>query len=231
MKKHFDKYIAQSSKGQVIVLSVAFVFLVVIGGFIGKSIANEENEANVTAFGRPEIWGFMQCVDGGFVQATIANNTKANENGGIEVAPLSVIILSLGFWFAGMVLVSFLTGVVTDFLGSRREKILNGYINYPFKKNYKLILGYDFQVKNLVREILKENKKDDVVIITDTDVAPIYEDILSDISTSDAKRLYIIRNDLAQTDTYDKLLISGVSSLYIIGDKFTYFLSIYEFRR
>lgn len=120
MKKLFDKYVAQSSKGQVLALSLAFLVLIVLGGFIGRSVASSSNDDNLGAFGRPETWGFMQCVDGGFVQATIP--TMYDGDKVKEPAPISVIALSLGFCLGGMILVSFFTGVATDFLNLRKGR-------------------------------------------------------------------------------------------------------------
>lgn len=229
MKKMFDKYIAQSSKGQMMALFFAFLVLIVLGGFIGKSVATSANDDNISDFGRPEAWGFMQCVDGGFVQATIHNNTQYDGDKIKESAPLSVIALSLGFWLAGMILVSFFTGVATDFLNSRREKIFAGGIDYDFKKNYILIVGFDFQVKNLVKQLLrpmdnpesmgyKRRKAIDVVIITDADVGAVHEELLPELNGDDARRLFIMRKDITQGEAYNTLSVTGAEEIYLIGD-------------
>lgn len=214
MKKWFDKFVAQSTKGQVLALAVAFLVLVLIGGVVGRSVAGSDNDDNLASFGRPETWGFMQCVDGGFVQATIGNNTEM-EGGKVKTpAPMPVILLSLGFWFCGMVLVSFFTGAATDFLNSRREKILAGGVDYVFRKNYILIVGFDFQVKNLVKMLLTENPKCDIALITDTPT----ENILDDLSSVEARRLFMMRKDIADKRTYDDFTITGATEIYLMGD-------------
>jgi hypothetical protein len=219
MKKKFDKYIAQSSKGQIVALTLAFVFLVVIGGFVGKTVASDDNDDNIKAFGRSATWGFMQCVDGGFVQATIENSTKTDGDKVTEPAPLSVILLSLGFWLGGMILVSFFTGVATDFLNARREKILAGKIDYAFGKKYVLIVGYDFQVKNLLHMLLGEKPDHDVVLVTDLSAEGIHEEILSEFSPRAARHLFLMRKDLASPDSYTKFTITGAAQIYLIGDE------------
>ena len=219
MKKAFDKYIAQSSKGQFFALTLAFVVLVVIGGFVGNNIAGDENDDNLKAFGRSATWGFMQCVDGGFVQATIENSTKMDGDKVTEPAPMSVILLSLGFWLGGMILVSFFTGVATDFLNARREKILAGKIGYSFGKKYFLVIGYDFQVKNLVHMLLGEKPDHDVVLITDLSVEGIHEEILPEFSPRAARHLFVMRKDIASPDSYTDFTITGAEQIYLIGDE------------
>lgn len=229
MKKLFDKYVAQSSKGQMLLLTLAFLVLIVLGGFIGKSVATSANDDNIGDFGRPEAWGFMQCVDGGFVQATIHNNTKYEGDNVKEPAPISVIVLSLAFWLGGMILVSFFTGVATDFLNSRREKILAGGIDYNFKKNYILIIGFDFQVKNLVKRLLKSTdnpeykgdkrgKSVDVVVVTDVGVRDIHEELLPELSSNDTRRLFVMRKDIALDESYGSFWVTGADEIYLIGD-------------
>ena len=224
IKKLFDKYVAQSSKGQIVSLALAFVILVVVGGFVGKTVASADKGDSLYDFGRPETWGFMQCVDGGFVQATIRNNTVRTADDKVQKeAPVSVILLSLGFWLGGMILVAFFTGAATDFLSSRREKILSGDVDYRFARKYALIVGFDFQVKNLIKSLLKRPKID-VVLITDRATEEIYGDLMpelkddADLSSADAKRVFVMRKDLAVAKTYDDFMISGADEIYLMGD-------------
>ena len=225
MRKLFDKYVAQSSKGQMITLGLAFVLLIIVGGIVGKTVASADKGDNIYDFGRPETWGFMQCVDGGFVQATIRNNTVKTDDKVEQPAPMSVILLSLAFWVGGMILVSFFTGAATDFLSSRREQILKGDVDYEFKKKYILIIGFDFQVKNLVKKLLTESRnplkradRRDVVVITDSPVEDLYEDLLPELEAADARRLYMMRKDIALDESYEKFRITGAEEIYLIGD-------------
>ena len=137
MKKWFDKYIALSSKSQMIALALAFVILILAGGIIGLFVLEKDNPDSAK-FGFRGTWGLMQCVDGGFVDATISSNTKLTSTPEGEKitknAPLLVVAISIVFWLGGMVLISFFTGAATNFLDFRREKIITGDVNYPFKK-------------------------------------------------------------------------------------------------
>ena len=90
-------------------LAVAFAVLAVSGGIIGQFVL-EKDSPDSAKFGFRGTWGLMQCVDGGFVDATISSNTKLSSTPKgekiSENAPISVIILSLGFWLGGMILIS-----------------------------------------------------------------------------------------------------------------------------
>ena len=223
MKKWFDKFIAQSSRGQMCALAVAFIVLAVAGGIVGQFVLEKDNPHSAK-FGFRGTWGLMQCVDGGFVDATISSNTKlTNPDNGIKIAenaPIAVVFLSLGFWLGGMILISFFTGAATNFLDVRREKILTGSVDYSFRKKYILIIGYDFQTGNLIRHLLKRDSDSNlsIVLVTDSDVDQIYDGLLPELQSAEARRLFIMRKDITQDSSYDKFLITGAREIYIIGD-------------
>jgi hypothetical protein len=216
MKKFFDKHVAQSYKGQVVTLAIAFLVMIVTGGFVGRWVLDEKDE-NTAKFGNRATWGLMQCVDGGFVDATITSNTKLDDGKITENAPLGVVAVSLGFWLFGMVLVSFFTGAATEFLSSRRDKILHGDVDYRFDGNYVLIVGCDFQVKNLIRGLMAKSRAD-IVLVTESDVAAIYEDILPELEGGDRRRLFVMRKDIAVEETYGRMALAGAEAIYLIGD-------------
>ena len=223
MRKWFDKYLAQSSKGQMCALIVAFILLILAGAAVGMFVLEKDNPDSAK-FGYRGMWGLMQCVDGGFVDATISSNTKmvSTPDGEkiSENAPIIVVFLSLGFWVGGMILISFFTGAATNFLDARQEKILKGNVNYSFKKKYILIVGYDFQTKNLIRHLLKENSssKLSIVLVTDLSVEDISNSLLPDLQPSDIRRLFMMRKDITQDSSYKDFLIIGAKEIYIIGD-------------
>ncbi|MBO4631708.1 MAG: hypothetical protein J5858_07275, partial [Lentisphaeria bacterium] len=223
MKKWFDKFIAQSSKGQMFALAAAFAVLIIAGGIIGQFVL-EKDSPDSAKFGFRGTWGLMQCVDGGFVDATISSNTKITSTPKGERiarnAPVAVVLLSLGFWLGGMVLISFFTGAATNFLDVRRQKILNGSVDYTFRKKYILIIGYDFQTRNLIKHLLGKNPDPElsIVLVTDLDVAQIYDGLLPELQPSEARRLFIMRKDITQYSSYEKLRITGAETIYIIGD-------------
>ena len=221
MIKLFDKRIAQSTKGQIIALFLVFALLCGIGAIIGLNVLEVDNPDSAK-FGYRGTWGLMQCVDGGFVDATISTNTKLDSNGEkiSKNAPVWVVFVSLGFWLGGMILISFFTGVATEFLNTRREKILKGSVSYFFVKNYILIVGYDFQTRNLIKSLLAETSasKPDIVLVTDVSVEDIYGTLLPDLQPSDVCRLFIMRKDITMDDSYKDFDITGAEEIYIIGD-------------
>jgi len=221
MKKFFDKSIAQSSLGQMIALAALFFILALVGAGVGRWFLKED-DPNAAKFGRRETWGLMQCVDGGFVDATISANTKiASTPQGAKItenAPIAVIVLSLGFWLGGMILISFFTGAATNFLDVRREKILTGVVDYSFRKKYILIVGYDFQTGNLIKRLLGEKPALPVVLVTDSDVAQIYDTLLPELQGAEPHRLFIMRKDITMESSYEKFLITGAEEIYVIGD-------------
>ena len=203
-------------------LAVAFVVLAVAGGIIGQFVL-EEDSPDAAKFGYRGTWGLMQCVDGGFVDATISSNTKVSSTPKgekiSENAPIAVIVLSLGFWLGGMILISFFTGAATNFLDVRREKILTGGVDYSFRKKYILIVGYDFQTGNLIKHLLGKNAfESSIVLVTDSDAAQIYDDLLPELEPAKARRLFIMRKDITMDSSYERFLITGAEEIYIIGD-------------
>ena len=217
MKKFFDKRIAQSYKGQIVALAAAFLLMIVAGGFVGRLVLDEKDE-NTAKFGTRAMWGLMQCVDGGFVDATITSNTKLDNGKIAENAPLGVVAVSIGFWLFGMALVSFFTGAATEFLSSRREKILHGNVDYGFDKDYVLVVGYDFQVKNLIRSLMEKPAKPDIVLVTAQDAEAIYDAVLPELDGKERRRLFVMRKNPALAETYANMSMSGADEIYIIGD-------------
>lgn len=211
MKKFFDKWVAQSYRNQVLTLAVLFVLLVIAGGIVGLFVLDMSNAENAK-FGYSGTWGIMQCVDGGFVDATITNNEK--------LPTWIVVFVSLFFWLGGMILVSFFTGAATDFLTSRREDILAGKVDYVFDKDYILIIGIDFQVENLIRQLLEESSSN-IVVITDSSVEDFWEEILPELkkNKSYVRRLFIMRKEIAQEESYKNIMISQAKEIYLIGDE------------
>ncbi|MBQ7693512.1 MAG: hypothetical protein IJT50_00140 [Lentisphaeria bacterium] len=221
MKKLFDKFIAQSSPGQMGALAVLFLILALAGAGVGRCFL-KKGDPNSAKFGFRETWGLMQCVDGGFVDATISANTKLSPDGKkiTKEAPRHVVGLALLFWLGGMVLISFFTGAATNFLDVRREKILSGNVHYSFRRKYILIVGCDFQTGNLIRHLFRENasSRPSIVLVTDTDVGRIYDDLLPELQPCEARKLFIMRKDITLDGSYDKFLITGAEEIYVIGD-------------
>lgn len=218
----WDKWVAQSFKGQLITMLVGLVLLFAFGAGVGSCVL-ERDDPETAKFGYRGTWGVMQCVDGGFVDATISSNTKTEESPDgteriVENASWGIVTISLLFWLAGMVLVSFFTGAAANVLDARREKILKGDVDYSFEEDYVLIVGYDFQVKNLVRKILEETGGRDVVLLTDSSVEDIYEELSSELSPAQRRHFFAMRKDLTTSETYSRFTVSGARQIYLVGD-------------
>ena len=221
-RRGFDKQVAQSTRGQLHLMAWAALLMLLAGAVVGICILGKD-DSGTAKFGYRGTWGVMQCVDGGFVDATISSNTKTEKSPDgteriVEHASLGVVGISLLFWLSGMVLVSFFTGAAANFLDARREKILKGDVDYSFEKDYVLIVGYDFQVKNLVRNLLEEDVARDIVLLTDSSVEDIYGELFSELSPAHRRRFFAMRKDLTTVETYSRFMIAGAEQIYLIGD-------------
>jgi hypothetical protein len=164
----------------------------------------------------------MNCIDAGYVGDTLQSSAKIGESGEVISAPgWWVIVTSIIFWMFGVSLVSFFTGAITNFLDSRREDIVTGNVDYTFSKNYVLVVGVDFQVKNLVKSVMVQFADSSVVIISDTDVTGLYADMEAELSKGDMLRLYIMRKSICAPESYSRMKISGAKEIYVIGDENT----------
>jgi hypothetical protein len=218
MKKLFDKYIAQSSKGQMLALGGIFVVVVIIGAIVGPLLLPGDTETTVR-FGYDWLWGLMNCIDAGYVGDTLQSSAKIAESGDVVSPPgWWVIVISVLFWAFGITLASFFTGAVTNFLDARREDILSGNVDYKFSKNYVLIVGVDFQVKNLVKSLLGRHPSSGIVVLTDGVINDIYDDLNNELLDTDARRLYIMRKDLCSEASYAKFHLHGAKEIFVIGD-------------
>ena len=218
MKKLFDKYLTQSSTGKFVALAMAFLLLIVIGGVIGRSVASRDNDDNMTAFGRPEAWGFMQCVDGGFVQATIGNNTKMKDGKVVAPAPMSVILLSLGFWLGGMIIYSFITGSIVDALRNRQEKIAAGHVRYRHR-DHGIVVGWDFQGVATVLAMLDRWKLAEVVVLSEQPAEKIRGELSSEIPEKKLGRVFICNGSVGNPEDLASLCAGRAKRIVILGDQ------------
>ena len=217
--KLFDKYVAQSVKWQFFAMAAVFVVLILVGGVIGMSVIPSDS-GDVARFGYNWLWGLMHCVDGGYVGDTLGAVSTNSSDGAISRHAAGwIICASVFYWFVGLVLVAFFTGAVTNFLEARRGKILAGDVDYSFDSDYVLVVGYDFQVKNLIKALLARwDGRTSIVLVTDTPVEGIYDEVLPELKKGEAHRLYVMRKDITVMESYRNLRISGANEIYVIGD-------------
>ena len=51
-------------------------------------------------------------------------------------------------------IVSLATGLVTRWLQNRKDRFINGEVEYRLRNDYSLVVGYNFQVKPLIKKLL-----------------------------------------------------------------------------
>ena len=129
-----------------------------------------------------------------------------------------------------------LMGWVTKLVSAKKERFLNGEVEYRLEKDYVLVVGYDFQTKPLIKRLLEGQVKtglltrlfrklfglppiDCVLLLTDRDVRKIRAEMTTELSKKEAKCLLYMRKDLALADAYAGLRIRGAKSIFIMGDE------------
>lgn len=218
MKKWFDKKFIQSPLSQLYVLILALFTILILGGILCVILINSKRENYSDSFLYSVFLDLLHFFNKGVLNSALENNPELLTQG-ISFLLILVILIALVCWFAKTIFISLFAGVIANFLNQRRAKILNGEIDYQFTEKYILIVGYDFQVKNLIKKLLDENKCVDIVILTDLKVKHIYEDISSVVLQSEIERVFVIRKDIAMPESYINFYISGVCELYLIGDE------------
>lgn len=142
-----------------------------------------------------------------------------------EVLPALVKIVKavppkmwIGFLFKLLILTG-LMGYITKLVNAKRERILNGEIDYNFDNDYILIVGYDFQTKPLIKLVLSNTNIAHILLITDRDVRTIRTEMFTELTKKELKRLVYMRRSLALASTYAGLRIRGAQAVYILGDE------------
>ena len=116
-------------------------------------------------------------------------------------------------------IVSLLTGLVTRWFQNRKDRFINGEIEYRLHTDYALVVGYDFQVKPLVKKLLCSDENLTVLLMTDRDVRRIRLEMATELTKDEVKRLLIMRRDLAIDRSYQSLRVRGAKSIYLMGDE------------
>ena len=123
----------------------------------------------------------------------------------------------IGLLFKLLVLTG-LMGYITKLVNARKERFLNGEVDYKFDHDYTLIVGYDFQARPLIKRLLREGASC-VLLITDRDVRSIRAEMATELTKKEKKRLLYMRRDLALAETYAGLRIRGSDAIYVLGDE------------
>lgn len=124
----------------------------------------------------------------------------------------------IGLLFKFLVLTG-LMGYITKTVNARKERFLNGEVDYRLDNNYSLIVGYDFQARPLIKRLLSNSPDARVLLITNRDVRSIRSEMATELTKKEAERLMCMRRDLALADTYSGLRIRGADAVYVLGDE------------
>ena len=109
--------------------------------------------------------------------------------------------LWVGFVFKLLVLTG-LMGWVSKLVNARKERFLNGEVEYSFDGGYSLVVGYDFQARPLIKRLLSGSAAERVLLITDRDVRAIRAEMATELTKKESARLMYMRRDLALESTY-----------------------------
>lgn len=124
----------------------------------------------------------------------------------------------IGLLFKFLILTG-LMGWITKTVNARKERFLNGEVDFRLDNNYSLIVGYDFQARPLIKRLLSHSPSSRVLLITDRDVRSIRSEMATELTKKEAARLMCMRRDLALADTYSGLRIRGADAVYVLGDE------------
>ncbi len=214
IKKIFYKRLLSSVSWQIILLSWLFGAVILLGFFCALFVFGiAENGAS--RFGDPLFWGLAHLIDGGFSGDTLA---------GLEGDfPLFLKLIPYLFALFGILLTSLFTGVFADFLEKYRESAEKGRIPYSFDRGHIIIAGWDFQCRELLRQLRREKPAAEIVILTQHEAGDIRNELNAFMDLASVakimEKVYVIRSDYTEEASYGFLHIAGADMLFIIGDE------------
>ena len=81
-----------------------------------------------------------------------------------------------------------LMGYITKLVNAKKERFLNGEIDYRLDSNYSLIVGYDFQARPLIKRLLSNTADARVLLITDRKVSAIRAEMNTELTKKESAR-------------------------------------------
>jgi len=134
------------------------------------------------------------------------------ESGNIRFFTLSVSVVGAAI-FAGM-----LISVFSNMLQRRIESIKKGNIYYDFKDHF-VILGFDDSVPSIIKQICRDNKKNDIVLQTVLEAESVRQTLHTQLNISDEKRVIIINSRRDYEEELEKLRVHKAKEIFLIGEK------------
>lgn len=210
LKKLFDKNIGKIT---IMILVMTFLIVVVLGGAVGCMLMNGHDANHESHF-----LGAMLFADYGSVTSSLQDLFSKEALSKEELR--GWVIASLIFWCVGVFLLSSITASLSSWFTNRRKRIEQGLIQYSFMRNFCLIIGWDFQVPQLLKKLLVEEVDCDILVLTYQDCSHLNQTVLTTFGDKKArKRIFLQHVDYTQKHAYKKIDFNGVRKIFIIGDE------------
>ena len=171
----FDNLMSKGTLSLILLLAVITLVVIVIAGII-VSVADPETNGNVLQ----SAWmSLMHAIDAG----TIAGDDTSNV---LFIVMMSIVTI------CGLFITSMLIGVISTGLEAKMEDLRKGH-SLVLEKNHVIILGFNENAINIIRELIiaNENQKKGVIVVMDNQDKTEMEDLIAQ-RISDTKNTKII---------------------------------------
>lgn len=205
----FDNLMSKGTVSLILVLAAITILVVFITGIV-VSISDPESNGNVLQ----SAWmSLMHALDAG----TIAGDDTSNI---LFIVMMSIVTI------CGLFITSMLIGVISTGLESKMESLQKGH-SLVLEKNHVIILGFNENAINIIRELIiaNENQKKGVVVVLDNQDKTEMEDLISQ-RIPDTKNTRIICRSGSIDNIADIEICSPQSCRSIIVNAENDFMSI-----
>ena len=205
----FDNLMSKGALSLILVLAGITVAVVLVAGLV-VSISDPEANGNVFQ----AAWtSLMHAIDAG----TIAGDDTSNI---LFIVMMSIVTI------CGLFITSMLIGVISTGLESKMESLQKGH-SLVLEKNHVIILGFNENAINIIRELIiaNENQKKGVVVVLDNQDKTEMEDLISQ-RIPDTKNTRIICRSGSIDNIADIEICSPQSCRSIIVNAQNDFMSI-----
>ena len=159
----FDNLMSKGTLSLILLLAVITLIVIVIAGII-VSVADPETNGNVLQ----SAWmSLMHAIDAG----TIAGDDTSNV---LFIVMMSIVTI------CGLFITSMLIGVISTGLEAKMEDLRKGH-SLVLEKNHVIILGFNENAINIIRELIiaNENQKKGVIVVMDNQDKTEMEDLIA----------------------------------------------------
>ena len=171
----FDNIMSKGAISLIWFLAIITLVVIIIAGVI-ISISDPETNGNVIQ----STWmSLMHAIDAG----TIAGDDPSNI---LFIVTMSIVTI------CGLFITSMLIGVISTGLEAKMEDLRKGH-SLVLEKNHVIILGFNENAINIIRELIiaNENQKKGVIVVMDNQDKTEMEDLIAQ-RISDTKNTKII---------------------------------------